>query len=325
MPALGEEQFMRHTLRAVIGLLCLLSGAARANDALMVGYAAQSFAFTGAVETGLEQGFFSRAGLDVTAATYGGGARLHQAMLAGEADIAMAAASDFYLLVKGAPERAVYGVVNEPFSVGVSVADPAIRTPDDLKGRRIGVTTKGSYTFWFATEMPHFLHWTDGATVTPVSVGGSLATQTAALVTGQVDAVVGDIVLGLGLAQQGRGRIILNGADVVHDVVTALAFAHTDLIAHRPEVLRRYLAALRQSIDFLVAHREATVRLETRLSGLPEVVVGRYIDITMPGWSRDGRISRQQLVGTSRAIAASGLLPDAVDLAPYYLAEFAPK
>ena len=311
-----------HALLACLIAMACGAGGARAQDKLRVGYAAQSFSFTGSVETGIEQGIFARHGLDIAATTYGGGAKLHQAMLAGEADIGMAAASDFYLLVKGAPERAVYGVVNAPFSVGVA-ATSKIRTPDDLKGRRIGVTTQGSYTYWFATQIPHFLHWTDGAVI-PIAVGGSLATQTAALVTGQVDAVVGDIVLGLSLEARNRGHIVLNGADVVRDVVTSLAFAHQDLIAQRPEVLRRYLLALRESIDYLVTHRDDTVRLATRLLGLPPQVVAHYIDITNPGWSPDGRISRQQLTGTAQAIVQSGLLPELPDLAPYYLADFAP-
>jgi NitT/TauT family transport system substrate-binding protein len=304
---------------------CLACGGAQAADVVRVGYAAQSFAFTGAVEMGLQQGFFAEEGLDVQPTMYGGGAKLHQAMIAGSEDVGMAAASDFSLLVKGAPERAVYGVVNEPFSVGVSAVDPAIRAPDDLKGRRLGVTTQGSYTYWFASQLPHFLHWKPGEAAVPVSIGGTLAAQMAAVTTGQVDAAVGDIVLGLMLQHEGRGRIVLNASEVVKYVVTSLVFAHHDMMAEHPEVLRRYLAGLRQSIDFLVSHKDATVKLAVRLNGLPEPVIAQYIDITNPGWSRDGRISAAQLQGTAEAIAQAGLLPSVPDLTPYYTEAYFPK
>src|ERR1700761_1749220 len=120
-------------LAAPVLALCLACGGAQAAEIVRVGYAAQSFAFTGAVEMGLQQGFFAREGLDVQPTMFSGGAKLHQAMIAGSEDVGMAAASEFSLLVRGSPERAVYGVVTEPYSVGVSAVDPAIRTPDDLK------------------------------------------------------------------------------------------------------------------------------------------------------------------------------------------------
>ena len=304
---------------------CLAAGAARAEDTVRVGYAAQSFAFTGAVEMGLQQGFFARHGLDVQPTMYGGGAKLHQATVAGAEDVGMAAASDFSVLVKGSPERAVYGVVDEPFSVGVSAVDPAIRSADDLKGRRMGVTTQGSYTYWFASQMPRWLHWPAGVVVVPVSVGGTLAAQTAAVTTGQVDAVVGDIVLGLMLEHEGRGRIVLNAADVVKYVVTSLVFAHTDFIAQHPDTLRRYLAGVRESIDYILTHKAETVQLAMRINGLPEPVIAHYIDITNPGWSRDGRISEAQLRGTAEAIVQAGLLPSLPDLAPFYTEAFFPR
>src|ERR1700746_485885 len=93
----------------VLATLCLACGVAQAADVVRVGYAAQPRAFTGAVEMGLQQGFFAREGLDVQPTMFSGGAKLHQAMIAGSEDVDMAAASDFSLPVKGSPERGAYG------------------------------------------------------------------------------------------------------------------------------------------------------------------------------------------------------------------------
>jgi NitT/TauT family transport system substrate-binding protein len=297
---------------------------ARAADLVRVGYAAQSFSFDGSVEMGIQEGFFTRQGLTVQPTMFGGGAKLHTAMIAGAEDIGLAAGSDFAFLVKGSPEHVVYGVVNQPYSVGVSVVDPAIRAPDDLIGKRIGVTTQGSYTYWFASQLPRFLNWKPGQTAIPVSIGGSLANQMASLTTGQVDAVVGDIVLGLTLHKEGKGQLVLNASDVVKDVVTAMVFAHNDLMAQKPDVLQRFLVGLRQSIDFLVAHKDVTMALAIRLNKTDPEITARYIDITNPGWSMDGVITKAQLRGTAVAIQQAGLLDTVADLQKLYDPDFAP-
>ncbi len=311
-------------MRWLIALFATFCLPALAADPVRVGFAAQAFIFTGAVDVGLENGIFARFGLDIQPTTYGGGAKLHGAMIAGAEDVAFGGGSDYAFLVKGSPERGVYGVVNEPFSVVISAADPAIRTAEDLKGRRVGVTTTGSYTYWFAMELPHFRKWAAGEKVNPVSIGGSLSGQTAALLSGQVDATVGDLVLGLSLQEQGRGHVVVNAAEMVKDVISSLVFAHTDFIAAHPDVLRRFLAGVHDAIAFMLAHPDQTARLTARVNGLSESVATRYIAMTEAGWSRDGRMSQAQLRATAEAIEQAGLLDSVPDLAPLTMQGFGP-
>jgi ABC-type nitrate/sulfonate/bicarbonate transport system substrate-binding protein len=245
-------------------------------------------------------------------------------MIAGATDIGLGTGSDFAYVVKGSPEKCVYLVVDKPYSVGVAVTNPAIKVPDDLKGRKVGVTSVGAYTYWFASELPQFLHWPEGVKVTPVSVGGENAGQLAALLTGQIDAVVFDISIGLQLQAQGKGRLLMNAADYVKDVVTTVVWAHNDLQRDHADELKRFLAAMRKSTDYLIDHRDAQVALIAKGTGLSTEIVGPYVDITNPGWSRSGRISPAQLAGTAQALVQSGLLGDVPDLAPLYTAAFDP-
>ena len=62
---------------------------------MRVGYAAQAIIFTVPVQTGIEHGFFAAHGVEISPLMFAGGAKLHQAMLAGAVDIGMASGSDF--------------------------------------------------------------------------------------------------------------------------------------------------------------------------------------------------------------------------------------
>jgi len=304
---------------------CLLLATPVSAETLRVGYAAQSPTFSAPIDTAQEQGFFKQVGLDVVPTTFGGGAKLHAATIAGASDIGLGTGSDFAFIVKGAPEKCVYLVVDKPFSIGVAITNPAIKTPDDLKGRKIGVTSTGAYTYWFASELPHFLHWPPGVGITPVSVGGAAAGQLAALTTGQIDAVVFDISTGLQLQHDGKGRLLLDAADYVKDVVTTVVWAHNDLSSGHPDELRRFLAAMRKATDYLIDHRDYQVDLIVRETGLSKDVIGPYVDITNAGWSRTGAITPAQLKGSAEALVQAGLLESVPDLAPFYTAAFDPK
>ncbi len=310
---------------ALAALLALGASAGHAAETIRVGYAAQSPSFSAPIDAAIEQGYFARAGLEVVATTFGGGARLHQAMISGSVDIGFSPGSDFAYLVKGAPEMAIGILVDQPASIGLSVINPQIKSTDDLKGRKIGVTSVGAYTYWFAMDLPHLLNWPAGAKVTPVSVGGAISGQLAALTTGQIDGVVTDVTLGLQLEHDHRGRLLLNCADVAKDVVATVVWAHDDMIREHPDALRRFMAAALQGTNYLATHREDQIRLVTRETGLSPDIMGAYVDITNPAWSRDGRITPRQLDETAQALVTAGLLESVADLSKHYTDAYLPK
>jgi len=124
-----------------------LAAPAPAADRLRVGTpSVQSFSFL-PLRIGIAQGFFAKYGVDVDEITLNGSARLHQAMTAGSLDIALGAGPDLIFLVKGTPEIAVAAMAGPPLLMGVVVPyDSPAQTADDLKGKRIGISTAGSLT-----------------------------------------------------------------------------------------------------------------------------------------------------------------------------------
>src|SRR5208283_5399294 len=111
---------------------------------------------------------------------------------------------------------------------------------DDLKGRRIGVSTINSLTQWLALRFAQEKGWkpTD---ITLVYVGSATAGQVAALETHQIDAVVSATALGFQLAEQHRGHDLFPASDVQKDYITNLIFASNKLVASNPDAIRAFL------------------------------------------------------------------------------------
>jgi hypothetical protein len=63
----------------------------------------------------------------------------------------------------------------------------------------------------------------------------------------------------------------------------------------------------------------------TKETGLSPEIMGTYVDITNPAWSRDGRITKHQLTETAEALVTAGLLDSVPDLSKHYTDAYLPK
>ena len=81
-------------------------------------------------------------------------------MIAGSIDIGDGAGTQMALIAKGAPMMAVCeNTTTFPFlSVGVPWDSP-ITSVEELKGKKIGVSTPGSLTDWLAQELERTQGW----------------------------------------------------------------------------------------------------------------------------------------------------------------------
>jgi NitT/TauT family transport system substrate-binding protein len=192
---------------SALAVLLPLSGG-RAADLVRVGNpSVQSFSFL-PLRLGIAHGLFARYDIAPEEVTLNGSARLHQAMAAGSLDIGLGSGTDLIFLVKGVPEVAVAAMAGPPLLLSVIVPyDSPARTADDLKGKRIGISTVNSLTQWLMRELARQKGW-DVDSLSYVTVGAELPNQVAALTTGQIDAVVSSTALGLQLAEAKRDRLL---------------------------------------------------------------------------------------------------------------------
>jgi ABC-type nitrate/sulfonate/bicarbonate transport system substrate-binding protein len=306
----------------VAGLLPASS--AGAADKIRVGNpSVQSFSFL-PLRLGMTHGFFSKYGVDPEEVTVNGSARLAQAMAAGSIDIGLGAGPDLIFAVKGAPEVAVASMAGPPLLLGVVVAyDSPIRTADDLKGKRIGISTVNSLTQWVMREVARQKGW-DPNSVTYVTVGAELPNQVAALVTHQIDAVVSSTALGLELTESKRGRLLFTASDFIKDFMIHTIFASNDLVQKNPDAIRRFLQGWFDTIAFMRQNRDETVRASQERTHFSTAVEGQQYDLVMPMFSATGRFDPKALAVIQRSFVDLQLTDKEPDLTKYYTERFLP-
>ena len=158
---------------------------------------------------------------------FAGGAKIAQAMTAGAVDISLSAGPDMQFVAKGAPEIAIGSIAEFPgFMAYVVAANSDIHSLDDLRGKKVGITSLGSLTDWLAEELDRVKGWTgEQERLTKVTVGGSTPAVIAALKTGQVDASITSAQLGLQLGENGEGKLLSDCSAYVGTIELYTMFA----------------------------------------------------------------------------------------------------
>src|SRR5262245_6543368 len=279
----------KHRIALAALLLALVgAGEATAADLIRVGKAsAGTFAFA-PIDIGKDKGIWAKYGLEIESIGFGGDARLQQAMVANSIDFALGSGPGMGFLAKGVPSITVAAMANEPLSMGLSVGkNSPIKTPDDLKGALVSVATGGSLTYWLAHEFARQKGWgPNGIRTVPLGVNPA---QVAALKAGQVQGIVSSSSVGYMLEKTGDGRVLVEFGEHVKDFHTHVIFATKDIVAKRPDAVRRFLAGWIDVIAFIAANRAETIKLVMPVSGLPEDLQTREYDQVMPMMSRDLR------------------------------------
>src|SRR6202012_1287106 len=116
-------------------------------------------------------------------------------------------------ILKGLPAKAVGEISNKPYETEMVVrADSTIKTVDDLKGKKVGVSNIRGYPSWLTIQLSRHEGWGDDG-MTLIATGSQPA-LIAALRTGQVDAWPGDLGAGIEMTQNHEARVLLNFGDV---------------------------------------------------------------------------------------------------------------
>ena len=181
----------RQALLAALAVMISMPAAPSigAAETLRVGKAGrEAFSFVPA-DVGAQTGIFKKHGLDLEISSFGGEAKLQQAMAADGIDIALGSGPALAFIVKGSPVKGIAAMAGPPLLFALMVrGDDSVKTVDDLKGRKVGVSTVGSVTSWIVSEVSRQKGWGfDGITQVPI---GDDATRIAALKTKSVDAAI---------------------------------------------------------------------------------------------------------------------------------------
>jgi NitT/TauT family transport system substrate-binding protein len=271
-----------------------------------------------------DRGVFKAEGLDVEVTDFGGGAKLQQAIISGAIDMTVSAGTDLAFSVKGSPDKAVAALGNKP-TLGIIVAyDSPLKTIDDLKGKKVGVTTVGSLTEWLMKRLVAQKGWPKDA-VTIVPVGSDRQSQAAALTTGQIDGVVAPPAFGVQLEMSKKARILLSGFDIGKDFLGEAIYASNSFIQSNPDAIRRFLKVWFQNIAWMRAHKPETVELVRKYTHYAPEVESKEYDLVMPIFSPDGKFHPVAIQTLAESFVEMGTFDHPPDLTKFYTEAYLPK
>jgi NitT/TauT family transport system substrate-binding protein len=315
---------MRSPLAFIAAVAIGLSvSVASANELLRVGNAGrESFSFT-PVNIGQATGIFAGHGLDIEIAGFGGDAKLQQAMAADAIDIGLGSGPGMAFIAKGAPVKAIAAMAGPPLLFAVVVrADGSVKTVDDLKGRKVAISTVGSATNWLMNEVSRQHGWGyDGFVQVPIGENGA---RIAALKSGAVDACVVEIGSALNFADRGDGRILMRFGDVVKDFIMHVIFATDKAITQKPNALKAFLQGWFETIAFMRQNKAKSVAIAMQTTGTDEKTTSGIYDELMPMFSDNGRFDQKALAVLSQSFVEMKTLPDQPDMGKLYTEAFLP-
>lgn len=307
---------------ALAGLL--LAGTASAETTLRVGKAQiNQFSFVPA-DVGNDAGIFKKHGLDVQLSAFGGDAKEMQALAAGGIDIGLGGCPALADIVKGAPMMAIAASAGPPnIIMMVVLKDGPLKTVNDLKDRKISVSTVGSMTYWLTMQLSRQLGWGDnGIKITPL---GSSEAEIAALKTHQIDGVTTDSVTVDRFVETGAGRVLVKFGDYFKDFHSSCIYASNALIASNPDALKAFMAGWFESVSYMRDHRQETLAIVVKHTGVSDSVAGAVYDDTMPIMSSDGRFSPKALDVLAASFVDTHTLPAKPDMSKLINETFLPK
>jgi NitT/TauT family transport system substrate-binding protein len=275
------------------------------------------------LDIGIQEGIFAKHGLDIDASASSGDAKLQQILTAGSVDIGIGSGPGMAFAAKGVPAKAVAEMYGAPRNMAVMVGyDSAIKTVDDLKGKKLGCTTVGSLTAWIGERINAKEGWgNSGIEVVPI---GGMPPARAAMKTNQIDGYIGALESGYALEEAKEWRVLTTATPFVDHFITHVIFATNNMIDNHPETIRAFLQGWFETIAYMQAHKAESVAISAKVLNMSETVAARAYDEQMSAFSRDGAFDAKGVAVLKKSFIDTGLLKDIPEDKDLFTTQFVP-
>src|SRR5262245_16975645 len=207
---------------------------------------------------GQDVGIFKKHGIVLDNFGTAGAGETMQPIISGSADIGagVGVAGVMRAFSKGAPVRIISPAFTGTGDLYWYVkGDSPIKSLKDLTPQNtLAYSTSGSSSNNIVVAFVNEL----GAKAKPTATGSPAGTLTAVM-SGQIDVGWAAPPFGLKEIQEGKIRIIARGSDVpsLRGQTVRVLIANADMLAQRKDALARFMAAYRESVDWMYSNPEA--------------------------------------------------------------------
>ncbi len=262
---------------------------------------------------GLEKGVFERHGIDLELKQAEGGAAIVPAVVSEQYQFGFSNVISLLLAQsEGLPVKVVSngnnstGVDGEDFAGLMVKGDSPIKTAKDLEGKTVAANTLQNIV---DTSVRASVRKAGGDPSKVKFVALPFPEQPAALASGQVDAVFVVEPFQQAVLAEGGRKIASSYVDAADDLTVAAYFTSQQLQAENPDLVRRFTAAMQESLSYADSHPdEARQIIGTYTKIAPEVIE----KVTLPKWPAE--INRDSLQTMADLAVEDGLIDKAPDL-----------
>ncbi|HEY4774745.1 MAG TPA: ABC transporter substrate-binding protein [Xanthobacteraceae bacterium] len=236
---------------------------------------------TAITHLGSKAGIFKKHGIELEMLYTSGSGETLQPVIAGSVDagLAIGTLGAISAFAKGAPVRIIAAQATGAADYWYAKTTSPIKTLRDTDGKTIAFSTKGSSTDSivraFISEF--------GLKARPMPTGNPSATLTAVM-TDQVDVGWASPPFGLKEIADGKIRVIAKGTDaaLVRGQTIRVVVANAQALDKRRDVIRRFMRAYRESIDYMYSDNPQVIKDYAEFVGVPEAMARRVRDEFFP-------------------------------------------
>ena len=258
---------------------------------------------TAVPELGGKAGIFKEHGIIMEMVYTRGSGETVQPVISGNVDLGLAVGTlgAIGYFAKGAPIRIVAAEATGAADYWYAKTDSGIKSLNDAAGKTIAFSTAGSST----DSMVKAFIKEFKLDVKPVATGSPPATLTAVM-TNQVDIGWAAPPFGLKEIDEGKIRLVARGRDtkIIGGQTIRVIIANADALKNRKDVLRRFMQAYRETIDYMYSNDPKVITDYAAFAGITPALAKRVRDEFFPN----------SLMQMTEIKGLDDLLNDAVEL-----------
>jgi NitT/TauT family transport system substrate-binding protein len=248
---------------AAVGAPWVRKGNARELEKIRMACWSPRLAEEGNIYVSEEKGFFKEQGLEMVWVPGQGSGDALKNMLAGNAEIAFVGPEAMLLAAdKGSKLKAIYDIYpNNAFNV-FAIKSKQIITPQDLKGKKIGVISMASGTRYnLATILA--MNGMSERDVEMVALGLNAAP---AIIDGKVDAMASTDTILYGMQASGLGAVDVIWARDYLNTSTDLFVVEERNFAPKKELYTRFLRAYRKGMEYTIKNPQEAAEITAKVA-----------------------------------------------------------